>query len=430
MPTRLIIGLMSGTSVDAIDAALVRIDRSAGTYRAKVLHHLETPWPAPLRRRLLAIMAPAETTTQEICELNALVATQFAAAVEGVLHAAAIPKSQIAALGSHGQTVCHLPPESASYSPRLAGGSASKRTRIPTPSTLQLGDVSMLATLTGITTVGNFRPADMAAGGQGAPLVPWTDDILLSHPTKSRCVQNIGGIANATYLPPLKQKVAETWTFYTPLSVSAKTFQKRPRVIAFDTGPGNMVMDAAISMVTKGRRRFDRGGRMARRGELDRELFRKLQRHPFFERRPPKSTGREDFGRAFTEKLLAENRKLKTENLLHTLTRLTAWSIADAYVQFLPELPDEVIVCGGGADNPVLMKMLAEEMAGLKSDYLRPTPPMLRRINEFGIPNKAKEAASFALLAAATLDGIPANLPSVTGASRSVILGVVARPQE
>ncbi len=406
MSNRLIIGLMSGTSVDAIDAALVKISGNAGRHRAKVLAHLEHRWPAALRARLLAIMAPANTATQEICELNFLVARQFAAATLALLQREGISPKTITALASHGQTICHLPPKGGRHTarPKAAG------------STLQLGDASVLATLTGIPTVGNFRPADMAAGGQGAPLVPWADDALLAHPTKTRCVQNIGGIANVTFLPPLDGGKA------------------RPPVIAFDTGPGNMLLDAAVTLLTSGRQSFDKNGRLAAKGSLDAALFRQLQAHDYFSRRPPKSTGREDFGMPFAKKLLAsiENQKSGAApaigNILHTLTRLTAWSIADAYLHFLPRLPDEVILCGGGADNPVLVRMLQEELATLTSDFTQPHPPKLLRIDDFGIPNKAKEAASFALLAAATLDGIPGNLPSVTGAARPVILGVVARP--
>lgn len=403
----LIIGLMSGTSVDAIDAALVRVTRKAGGYAAKVLAHHEHPWPKKLRARLLALMAPAQTTTQEVCELNTLVAHEFAAAVEALLAATHTPRERVTALASHGQTVCHLP--------------LAPDTRRPTPrpgSTLQLGDASTLATLTGIPTVANFRPADIALGGQGAPLVPFADAALLSHPTKTRVIQNIGGIANATYLPP---------------TGNSKRESGKASVLAFDTGPGNMLIDAIISLATHGKKRFDKDARLARKGTLDLPLFRHLQHHPYFTQAPPKSTGREAFGLPFAKELLARFPKLSTEQsalstLLHTATRLTAWSIADAYLHFLPQLPDEVVLCGGGADNPLLVQMLSEELATLASPQTNTSPPQLRRIDEFGIPNKSKEAASFALLAAATLDGIPSNLPTVTGASRPAVLGVIATP--
>jgi anhydro-N-acetylmuramic acid kinase len=403
----LILGLMSGTSVDAIDAALVQITRKPHhRYAAKVLAHHERSWPKKLRARLLAAMAPAQTTTQELCELNTLVAHEFAAAVEQLLAATNTPREQITALASHGQTLCHLPPPAKSK---------IENQKLKIGSTLQLGDPSTLATLTDIQTVANFRPADIALGGQGAPLVPFADAALLSHPTKSRAIQNIGGIANVTFLPPLT-------TQHSALSTSP--------VLAFDTGPGNMLIDALISLSTNGKHRFDKNARLASKGALNLPLFRHLQHHPYFIKAPPKSTGREHFGLPFAHQLLArpETRNLKLETLLHTATRLTAWSIADAYLHFLPQVPDEVILCGGGADNPLLVQMLTEEFATLASPQTNTVPPKIRRIDDFGIPNKAKEAASFALLAAATLDRHPANLPSVTGASRPAILGVIARP--
>ncbi len=412
---RLFVGLMSGTSVDGIDAALVEVGRDrSGRYSAKVLHHLERAWPKRVRERLLAAMAPGVVGTAEICELNVLVAREFAAAVNEVLGVEALLKTEIAGIGSHGQTVCHLPPG------RGFKGAAS---------TLQLGDVSVLATLTGITTVGNFRPADMAVGGQGAPLVPWTDDMLLSDRVKTRCVQNIGGIANVTYLPALSKVEVSGWTVRGPGGEKGPGITRaRPPVVAFDTGPGNMLLDAVVSLGTKGRQGFDRNGRLASRGKVMEGLWRELQGHEYFTRKPPKSTGRELFGMQMAKGILKKYARARLEDLAATLTRLTAWSIVDAYLHFLPELPDEVIVCGGGADNPVLMRMLGEELGMLKSEFTRPVAPSVRRIDEFGIPNKAKEAASFALLAAATLDGVPANLPSVTGASRAVVMGVVARP--
>jgi len=416
---RLIIGLMSGTSVDAIDAALVRVDRRGERYAAEVLFHRAHPWPTRLRQRLLAAMAPALVRTGEICELNFLVAREFARSAKALLARAEVTREKVDAIGSHGQTICHLP--------MRVRGDGSRRTLIgkgalmaerAMGSTLQIGDVSVIATLTGIVTVGDFRAADMAVGGQGAPLVPWADDMLLSHATKVRCVQNIGGIANVTYLPALR-KVSQAWTFYTPGAVTHKKIQARESVLAFDTGPGNMVMDAVVSLGTNGRMRYDRGGKLAARGVLDQKLFRALQGHAYFERRPPKSTGREEFGMAFARKLLAgAGGRVKLETLVHTLARLTAWSIGEGYRKFLPRMPEEVIVCGGGAENPMLMGMLGEELGGVK----------LRRIDEFGIPNKAKEAASFALLAAATLDGLAGNIPTVTGAGRGVVLGVVAKP--
>jgi anhydro-N-acetylmuramic acid kinase len=399
-PARLIIGLMSGTSVDAIDAALVRIEGRGGGYRAKVLGHIEHKWPTDIRERLLAVMAPADTTTQEVCQLNFLVTRQFAQAIRKLLTAGRVSAMRITAIASHGQTICHLPPQMAAARKRK---SKTENQKIITPSTLQIGDVSVLAALTGIPCVGNFRTADMAFGGQGAPLVPFADALLLSHRKLARCVQNIGGIANVTYLPAVRGQ----WS-----AAGGRG------VIAFDTGPGNMLLDAVVRLVTKGRQAFDQGGRIAASGKLCERLLRVLQRHSYFARTPPKSTGRELFGEAYARRLVEsyENRNVSRPDLIHTLTRLTAWAIGGAYRRYLPRMPEEVILCGGGADNPVLVDMLAEELGGVP----------LRRIDEFGIPNKAKEAASFALLAAATLDGIAGNLPSVTGAVQPAVLGEIA----
>jgi anhydro-N-acetylmuramic acid kinase len=387
---RYFVGLMSGTSVDAIDAALVEVTGRTPKLTARVLHHHERPWPSKLQKRILAVMAPAAATTQEICELNVLIAREFATAATNCLKYARMPAKKIAALASHGQTVCHLPP----------GSEAT------TYSTLQLGDPSVIATLSGIATVGNFRPADMALGGQGAPLVPFADAMLFGRVRHARCVQNIGGIANVTYLPSGQWSVVGG-----------------QKVVAFDTGPGNMLIDALITLATKGKKRFDAGGAIAAQGQPDAKLLRKLQAHPYFKQQPPKSTGRELFGTQVAEFLLAtDNRPLTT--LLATATHLTAWSIAHSYRHFLPELPREVILCGGGADNLTLVKLIANYLAALRPEH----EIKVSRIDDYGIPNKSKEAASFALLAAATLDAHPGNVPSVTGASRPAVLGVVARP--
>jgi len=421
MPTRTIIGLMSGTSVDGIDAAVVRfrggLTRKMGPLSFELVGLSALRWPRKLRARLLAVMAPADATTQEICTLNALVSHEFARAALHAARAAGLGAGDIAAIACHGQTICHLPPaptRSSSPPPRKPG------------STLQLGDPSIIATLTGITTVGNFRPADMTLGGQGAPLVPFADAVLLTHATNTRCVQNIGGIANVTYLPPHSPNAS------VPLGFSAI-----PSILAFDTGPGNMLMDALVSLSTDGRLTYDRGGRMAAAGTLDAGLFAQLRGHPYFSRRPPKSTGREEFGMCLARSILGRNlpargrqRESHIADLATTATHLTAWSIVDAYLSYLPTLPDEVILCGGGADNPFLVSLIQR--------YLNAAQPphsiALGRIDEVrcgksgAIPNKAKEALSFALLGLATLDHVPSSVPSVTGASRPAVLGVIARP--
>ena len=383
MPSRIIIGLMSGTSVDSIDAAIVEIRGRSPRLSAKLLHHYQAQWPPLLRRRLLAAMAPAPSSAAEICELNFLTAAAFATAVQSALHQAGIAPHRVTAVASHGQTICHLPPQ------------RGRRTG----STLQLGDVAVIAARTGIQTIGNFRSSDMAVGGHGAPLVPWTDAILLRDARKARAIQNIGGIANVTYLPP------------------GHGFSD---VLAFDTGPGNMAIDALISIATGGHQRCDTNGRIARQGRVDKSLFTQLQAHRYFSVRPPKSTGREVFGETFVEDVLTRANGKRICDLAATLTALTAWSIADAYHRFLPRIPDEVIIGGGGLHNPELMRFLTADLAELGCHTVLP-------MDQLGIANKAREAMAFAMLGAATLDGVPANLPQVTGATKPMLLGVVAQ---
>ena len=411
--SRLFISLMSGTSVDAIDVVLARIagrvpaPPAAGAVRATVLRHMVHPWPKVLRNRILGLPnSPAEVA--ELCALNFAISRHFSAAVGRLLRQGGLRPRDITAIASHGQTVCHRPPLALSSRPlrRPAGGQALSSRLLRRPgtrpgSTLQLGNVAVIATLTGIPTIGDFRAADMAAGGQGAPLVPLADKLLLTHATRIRAIQNIGGIANVTWLPPGRQPEAP--------------------VLAFDTGPGNVLLDGLTRWISRGRKSFDRDGAMARRGRVQERLLAGWRQHPFFRRRPPKSTGREEFGEAQISVLATDAGGYSPSDLLATAAELTAWSIADAYQQFLPTLPEEVIFCGGGANNSDLMRRLVRRLRSLGCRRCT-------RIDTLGIPNKAKEALSFALLAAATLDGAPGNLPSVTGARRAVRLGVIATP--
>lgn len=378
----LYIGLMSGTSVDGIDAALVRLRGGADTLTARVLVHHERPWPTALRRRLLAVMAPATVPTAEICELNMLTAREFAEAGNALLHKAGVERSKIIAIGSHGQTICHLP--------------ASQDRKYG--STLQIVDPSVIATLTGITTVGNFRPADMAVAGQGAPLVPLVDKLLLTDARRVRCIQNLGGIANVTYLPPRGVK---------------------DEVIAFDSGPGNMLIDALINLTSGGKQKYDRGGDLARTGQIHVPMLRKLAKLPYFQWPPPKSTGRELFGEPLARVLLKQYRNVSCQDLLATATELTAWSIAESYRRYLPQVPQETFLCGGGADNGFLVTRIRAYLGVLGCHAVR-------NIVELGIINKAKESLAFAVLAALTLHNIPGNLPGATGAELPVVLGTIA----
>ena len=377
---RLIIGLMSGTSYDGVDAALVEV-RGSGLGTRVELHAFATfPYPAAVRRLVAEVSSPTGGTVDRVCQANFLLGELFAEAALGVARQAGVPIGRVALIGSHGQTIHHLPEPAALCGRRVA-------------STLQIGEPSVIAERTGVTTVADFRPRDVACGGQGAPLVPYVDYLLFRHRTRGRLLLNVGGIANFTWLPP----------------------RCRPeQVVAFDTGPGNMLLDALAGLASKGRQRFDRDGAMAAKGTVDQRLLRQLLRHPYFRRKPPKSTGRELFGLPFAEWLLGEG---ATEDVLATATALTALSIQQAFERFVKPLgrADELIASGGGCHNRALMRALAEVFA----------PIPVRTTDEFGVPVDAKEAVAFAILANETMAGRPGNLPSATGARRRAVLGKI-----
>jgi len=379
---RLVVGLMSGTSADGIDAVAAEIQGDGRRLRARVLAHTHQSFPPMLRRHILHVCLHG--TVAEICELNFLLGEQFARAALAVIHRAGLKPGDIAAIGSHGQTIHHLP-------------------NAQTPSTLQIGEAAVIAERTGISTICDFRVRDMAAGGQGAPLVPYADWALFTDARRPRIVQNIGGIGNLTFLPPRAEL---------------------DDVVAFDTGPGNMVMDALATTLTRGRETFDRNGQRAARGRVAGRLLAEMLAHPFLRRPPPKTTGREEFGEPFMRQVLSFARRLRVrpEDLIATATAFTAASIADAYQRFVfPRLKAgdlarlQVILGGGGAENPVLRRMLAARL-GVGE---------LLTHEDFGIANAAKEALAFALLAHETLRGKPGNVPRATGARRAAVLGKI-----
>jgi len=380
MKQRIAIGLMSGTSADGIDAVACRVIGRGDAMRAEVIARQARPYLPRLAREVLAAMAPAETTTESLCRLDHQVGRAFAEAAERLMKKARLTPDQVSVIGSHGQTICHLPADAA---------------------TLQIGRPAIIAAQTGVPVVSDFRSADMAVGGQGAPLVPWTDWLLLRHPRRSRVIQNIGGIANLTWLPAGCHS---------------------DRVIAFDTGPGNMIIDELVRTFSKGRASFDRNGRMAARGRVDPDVLKEWLSHPFLRARPPKSCGREQFGRNFVANSLKchRRRKIPPNDWIATATMFTATSIASACRNFLPPRApiDELILGGGGAKNPTLRTWLAAILGRTR----------VRTIDELGIRASDKEALSFALLACARIDEVPANLPRVTGARRRVILGQLSHP--
>ncbi|MGQ9490660.1 MAG: anhydro-N-acetylmuramic acid kinase [Anaerolineae bacterium] len=379
----IVIGLMSGTSADGIDAALVRIEGAPPRLEWQLLAHLHVPHPPDLRAEIFACFRPETGTVDRLCRLNFALGRAFAAAALQAIAAAGLTRTEVELIGCHGQTVWHIPTG-------------------PDASTLQLGEAAIIAEETGIPTVSNFRTRDMAAGGQGAPLVPYVDVLLFSHPTLTRAAQNIGGIANVTYLPPLS---------------AARD------AIAFDTGPGNMLIDYAASRMTAGAWTYDRDGTLAAQGRVDRELLAAWLAAPYFQQPPPKTTGRELFGAQFGAQAWAEAeaRGLADPDIVATLTALTAYSIAYSYRAFLPRLPDEVIVSGGGARNPTLVAMLRQALEEVRTGGEGPVRVVLS--DALGLPAEAKEAVAFAMLAYESWHGRPGNLPSATGARHPVVLG-------
>jgi anhydro-N-acetylmuramic acid kinase len=372
-------GLMSGTSADGVDAAIVDI----GADGVGLLAFDTFAYPAAVRSKIFELFGCKSGAVADICNLNFVIGELFGDAVIKLCAKSGVKLSSLDLVGSHGQTIYH----------NARGHRFGKRL---VRSTLQIGEAAVIAERTGVTTVADFRPGDMAANGEGAPLVPFADYVLFRDKRRSRAIQNIGGIANVTFLPA----------------------GCRPDdIIAFDTGPGNMIIDGLMSIISGGRLRYDRNGNTAAKGKVDEVLLGHMLRHRFLARRAPKSTGREEFGRPYCEKFRhkATERGMSGEDMVATATALTASSIAQAYRTFLPKMPDELILSGGGIHNRTLVSMLQDKLAGVK----------IRAADEFGISSDAKEAVCFAVLARATIKGITCNVPSATGADAPAILGKI-----
>ena len=393
--SRIVLGLNSGTSADGIDAAACAISGRGTRMKVRYVGHIHRKYPTALRERILAAMAPAQTSTEEICRLHAEIGHEFAKTAQFAVRK--LDLNQLELIGSHGQTVCHLPPK--------------RQREKKTAGTLQLGEATRIAQVVGVPVVSEFRQADMAAGGQGAPLVPWTDWVLFRHAKKHRILLNLGGIANLTWLA---------------------AGGKIEDVAAFDTGPGNMVIDALVRHFTKGKKQYDRGGRMAAKGQLNDALLETMLSHPFIYQRPPKSCGREEFGQPWVEQLLKrfQRKRIPADDWIATATDATAMACTVAIWQCLPrsmnrQMPEgELILCGGGVNNSELIETL-DLSYRLVDRYENWTT---RSTDDYGIPIAAKECVSFAMLAAARMDRVPANLPQVTGAGRAVMLGQVYEP--
>jgi anhydro-N-acetylmuramic acid kinase len=365
-----VIGLMSGTSIDGIDAALVEIIGSTEDLQATLIAGETYSYPANLRDRILAVCSGAALSIAELATLDDDIAEQFAQA------ALRIQANQTPAvlIGSHGQTVFHRPPAN-----RLGYS-------------LQLGRGATIAHRTQIVTISNFRAADTAIGGQGAPLVPPIDAALLRDPIEHRCVQNIGGIGNVTYLSPAKSKLP---------------------IRGWDTGPGNMLIDLAVARFSE--QTYDRDGVWAASGTPNQTLVDRWLQQDFFQQPPPKSTGREQFGSDYLAACLSDCGDLSAADILATLTEFTAASIAQSYQTFLPQLPDRVFLCGGGSRNPYLKSRIQ----ALLPDSIVTTT------DEAGLNADFKEAIAFAILAYWRYHDLPGNLPEVTGAPKSVLLGEI-----
>ncbi len=374
----LAIGLMSGTSMDAVDAALVSIS-PCSNQRIKLVAYQETPIPSHLRRRLQEAIDPQRSNAELICQLNFEMGELFAEAAIDVAAKAKVDLSKVDFIGSHGQTIFHIP-------------TTNKSRGWLKPSTLQIGDPCVIAERTGVMTVGDFRMSDMAAGGVGAPLIPFVDAFLFAQNDQDVLCQNIGGIANCTLI------------------------QKDGGIIAFDSGPGNMVMDLIVQKMIKGAR-YDKNGELAKSGSVIPQLLEDSLKHPFFEKTPPKATGHEDFGEQFVQQFLSQAAGKPLEDILATACELTAQSITGAYRRFIfPHgSPREVIISGGGVKNEFLMQRLQTLCPALR----------WQSIEKYGVSSDAKEAIGFAILAFSTLCGIPANIPQVTGADHAVVLGKI-----
>jgi anhydro-N-acetylmuramic acid kinase len=399
-----VIGLISGTSVDGIDAVLVEISGTELDLKVELLAGKTYPYPSELREKILAVGAGVAISMEELAEIDDAIAQVFAQAAQNIQ----IGHQPATLIGSHGQTVYHRPPKEGAG---RAGEQRSRGREMLTPHSalstplgysLQLGRGELIAYLTGITTVSNFRVADIAIGGHGAPLVPRVDAYLLSHPEEGRCIQNIGGIGNVAYIPPRHGD----WL---------------SKIRAWDTGPGNSLLDLAVEHLSAGAKTYDENGNWAASGTPCHPLVEQWLNQDYFHLPPPKSTGRELFGVTYLHQSLkdAQEYQLNAADILATLTELTAASIVHSYRTFLPEMPQRVLLCGGGSRNLYLKRRLELLLASI---------PVLAT-DEVGLNADFKEAIAFAVLGYWRHLGIPGNLPTATGAPREVLLGEIHQSQ-
>ncbi len=389
----LMIGLMSGTSLDGVDAVLVSIESDEKMIRSIALvDHYYLPYTQQMRDRINALCQIERSKIDELVLVHCGLSYWYASAVKALLAKSDFNAEDIDAIGMHGQTVWHSPVETPFPAPFTE--------TVNVKGTLQLGNASYLKHLTGIPVVSDFRSADMAAGGEGAPLAPFTDYMMFGSDREGRIVQNIGGIGNATVLPK-------------------ETGEKG--VYAFDTGPGNMIMDAVVEYFSDGKLRYDEGGAVAGQGIVNEQILQKFfDEDSYFHKGPPKSTGREVYGKDFALKFInsCRERDLSYADTLATATAFTAETICRSYIDFiLPKHPiSTVIIGGGGALNDTLLDMIRQRL---------PQNICVRTTRDFGIPEDAREAMAFAVMAYESLMGRTGNLPAVTGATEPKVLGMI-----
>ncbi|MFB3850349.1 MAG: anhydro-N-acetylmuramic acid kinase [Acidobacteriota bacterium] len=386
---RIIIGINSGTSADGIDAAVVRIRNSGLETEIDVIGFETYPYSPSLSQRLNKDMGQNAAGAAELCLISSYLGELFAYSAKSIAKKFSVPFEDVDAIGIHGQTIYHHPEPVTFPGYKISG-------------TLQIGNPAIVAERTGKIVVSDFRSRDMAAGGQGAPLVAYLDFVLFSHRARGRVLLNIGGVANVTGIP------------------ASAPIEK---IIAFDTGPGNALIDAAVFHFSEGKKSFDENGVIAKQGVVIKELLEKLLAHPYFKKEPPKSLDKETFGRLFFQKLIKENPTLPPANTIATLTDFTIKTITIGIKEHIIQKDhsyEEIIVSGGGAENKTILEGLRANFPNL----------VVNTINDYPILGKAKEAVLYAFLANETLMNKRGNVPSATGAKKPVILGSITPGEE
>ncbi|MCX8169433.1 MAG: anhydro-N-acetylmuramic acid kinase [Candidatus Methanomethylicia archaeon] len=380
------LGVMSGTSIDGVSIAIAEIRGSWINTKFKIIYNNTYPYDDSIRMEIFKLINPKTGNVKKICQWNYVLGEIFVEKIFQAIKEAGLSISEIDFIASHGQTIYH--------NPKIVNVYGYK-----TRSTLQIGEPSIIAYKTRVITIADFRHKDVAAGGQGAPISAYVDYIIFRSTEVSRAIQNIGGIANVTYIP----RNAEL-----------------NDVIAFDVGPGNMIIDSLVREMSNGKMNMDLNGEIAARGEINNELLNYMMKHPYLKMKPPKTTGREDFGEKYVKKIIKKVKELNLcwEDTIATATYYTAKNIIESYIKYLPGKVDEMIIGGGGSRNKTLLKMIKELNQNIKVSLHE----------DYGIPSQAKEPLLMIILANETINGIPNNIPSATGAKERIIMGKIIVP--